>query len=132
MEETLIILKPDCIGRGLVGQVLSRFEVKGLDILNCRLLLLSRGLVMTHYEEHKNKEWFESLITFMTSNPVMIIKMRGVEAVKTCRMLIGNIDRPGTIRGDFVSYADLNHNLVHGSDSVISAKKEIELFSDLF
>ncbi len=130
MQTTLIILKPDCVQRGLIGQVLARFERKGLKIVGGKFIQVSEVLAKKHYAEHEDKPFFDNLIQFITSAPVLVLAVRGPEAVGVCRTLIGKTDgkeaAPGTIRGDFG--ISKSTNLVHGSDSPESAERELALW----
>ncbi len=130
IERTLIILKPDAVQRGLMGQVLSRFESKGLKVVACRFTQLPRETVEKHYEPHQGKPFYEGLVGFMTQSPVLLLCLEGPSAIQLCRNLMGATfgteAAPGTIRGDFGSSKGLN--LVHGSDSAESAEREIGLF----
>lgn len=129
-ERTFIILKPDCLQRGLSGEVISRFEKKGLKIVAMKLIKISRQKAEYHYAEHKEKPFFKELVDFITSSPVIIMTLEGDDAIKMARKLSGAtkaIDaEPGTIRGDFVLHT--GQNIVHTSDSAESAKREIENF----
>lgn len=130
MERTLIIFKPDAVQRGLCGQILARFEAKGLQIVGLKLMKIPTQLAETHYAPHKGKPFYEGLVKFMTSSPVVVLAIQGKGAIAVCRKLMGatfgaNADA-GTIRGDFgVSNA---FNLIHGSDSPESAQRELGLF----
>src|SRR5262245_49399749 len=130
MERTLILLKPDCVQRRLAGEVLGRFERKGLRLVALKLLQADRALAEKHYDVHKERPFFPSLVQFLTSGPTVALVLEGREAVAVARNLIGPTDGakapPGTIRGDFA--ASVQNNLVHGSDSAENAKKEIELW----
>ena len=130
MQTTLIILKPDAVQRALVGRLIARFEAKGLAIVGAKLMRVPVPLAKEHYAEHEGKPFFESLIGFITSTPVMVLAVRGNEAVAVCRKLIGATDgaaaEPGTIRGDHGLSKSLN--LVHGSDSPESAQRELALW----
>jgi nucleoside-diphosphate kinase len=130
MERTLILLKPDCVHRRLVGAVLERFEKKGLRLVALKLVQPSRSLAEKHYEVHKARPFYESLLSFLTSGPTVALVLEGREAVAVARNLIGATDgakaAPGTIRGDYA--ASVQNNLVHGSDSVENAGKEIALW----
>ena len=130
METTLIILKPDAVQRGLVSDILGRFERKGLRLVAMKLMSVPNDVAEAHYAEHKEKPFFGSLIAFITGSPVLVLALRGVDAVAVCRKLIGATNgrnaEPGTIRGDFgMSGAN---NLVHGSDSLESAQRELALW----
>jgi len=130
MQTTLIILKPDCVQRGLMGEVLGRFEGKGLKIVGGKFMQVTEELARKHYAEHDGKPFFGDLISFITSSPVMVLAVRGPEAVTVCRTLIGKTDgkqaEPGTIRGDLG--ISKSTNLVHGSDSPESAERELALW----
>ena len=130
MERTLIILKPDAVQRRLVGQIVSRFEQKGLKLAGMKLHKISRETAETHYSDHKGKPFYDGLVSFMTSEPVVTMCLEGHKAIEVCRKLMGATfgfaAEPGTIRGDFG--ISNQFNLVHGSDSPEAAKKEVELF----
>ncbi len=132
METSLIILKPDAVQRSLMGEIISRFEGKGLQVIGGKFMMVPRELAERHYAEHKEKPFFGDLISFITSSPVMVLAIRGNGAVVICRNLIGVTDgskaAPGTIRGDFGMNNSLN--LVHGSDSVESAERELATWFD--
>jgi len=130
MESTLVILKPDTVQRRLIGKIVSRFEEKGLQIVGMKLMQISEDLARENYAVHEGKEFYEPLIKFMTSGPVVALVLRGKGAVEIVRKMLGatfgcDAD-PGTIRGDFG--VSNRFNLVHGSDSPESAKREIGLF----
>ncbi|NOZ23044.1 MAG: nucleoside-diphosphate kinase [Planctomycetes bacterium] len=130
MENTLVILKPDTVQRRLIGKIVSRFEEKGLQIVGMKLMQISEGLARENYAVHEGKEFYESLIKFMTSGPVVAIALRGKDAVEITRKMLGatfgSDAEPGTIRGDFG--VSNRFNLIHGSDSPESAEREIRLF----
>lgn len=130
VENTYVMVKPDGVARGLVGEVVSRFERKGLTLENISMLTISRETAERHYAEHAEKPFFGELVSFITSGPVVAMKWSGESAVAVSRVLIGGTDpaqaTPGTIRGDFGII--VSHNLVHGSDSVESATRELEIF----
>lgn len=130
MERTLIILKPDAVQRRLVGEVLQRFERKGLRIAAMKLMQISPELAAKHYAAHEGKPFYESLVSFMTSEPVVAMVLEGFQAIDVCRKLMGQTfgfaADPGTIRGDFG--ISNQFNLVHGSDSPEAAQREVELF----
>lgn len=132
METTLIILKPDAVQRGLMGRIIQRFEDKGLQIVGLKLVRIDRALAERHYEAHKGKKFYDGLLRFMTSSPVLVIAIRGVGAVDICRSMMGatfgSKAAAGTIRGDFG--VSNSFNLIHGSDSADSARREIDLFFD--
>lgn len=129
-ETTLIILKPDAIQRGLCGEIIARFERKGLKIIGCKFMQVGEALAKQHYAEHEGKAFFGELLNFITATPVLVLAIRGPKAVSVCRNLIGSTDgreaAPGTIRGDFG--LSKSTNLVHGSDSPESAKREVGLW----
>jgi nucleoside-diphosphate kinase len=130
MERTLIIFKPDAMNRCLVGRILTRFEDKGLRIVGLKLQQSPRAQVEQHYEVHKDRPFYGSLVEFMTSGPVILAVLEGPQAITVVRNLLGATDgrqaAPGTIRGDFG--LDQQYNLVHASDSPATAAKEIDLF----
>ncbi len=130
MDTTLIILKPDAVQRGLMGRIISRFEDKGLQIVGCKLMQISGELAARHYESHEGKPFYEGLVRFMTSAPVLVMALRGVGAIEISRKMMGatfgSKADPGTIRGDLG--VSNSFNLIHGSDSPEAARKELELF----
>ena len=130
MQRTLIIFKPDCVQRRLVGQILHRFEARGLRIAALKLLQVDRTLAEKHYAEHQGKPFFEGLIQFITGGPVVVGVLDGNEAISVVRSMLGATNgaaaAPGSIRGDF-SISKQN-NLIHGSDSEASAQREIALW----
>jgi nucleoside-diphosphate kinase len=130
MERTLIILKPDAVQRGLVGQILARFEAKGLKIIAVKMMKISQELAEKHYQEHKGKDFCQGLLDYITCGPVIVIVTEGPAAIDIVRRMIGPTDGStapaGTIRGDFGT--TIRYNLVHGSDSAESAEREIGLF----
>lgn len=130
MERTLILLKPDCVQRRLLGEILQRFERKGLRLAGLKLVQASRSLAEKHYAVHKGKPFYDSLLQFLTSGPTVALVLEGREAVVVARSLIGATDgvkaAPGTIRGDFA--LSVQNNLIHGSDSPENAKTEISLW----
>jgi nucleoside-diphosphate kinase len=129
-ESTLLIVKPDAVRRGLVGEVLRRAEAKGLRIAELRMMHIDRDLAERHYAEHSEKAFFGDLVDFITSGDVVVAKLTGERAIAVLRTLMGPTDPatapPGTIRGDFGTV--MTENLVHGSDSPESAGRELELF----
>lgn len=132
METTLIILKPDAVQRGLMGRIISRFEEKGLQIVGAKMTIISSELAARHYESHKGKPFYDGLVAFMTSAPVLVLALRGIGAIAISRKMMGatfgsNAD-PGTIRGDFG--VSNSFNLIHGSDSPEAAERELALFFD--
>ena len=130
METSLIILKPDAVQRGLMGKIISRFEDKGLQIVGSRMMLISQELAATHYQDHAGKPFYDGLVAFMTSSPVLVLAIRGVGAIEICRKMMGatfgSKADPGTIRGDFG--VSNSFNLIHGSDSPEAATRELSLF----
>lgn len=130
LEQTLIILKPDCVQRRLMGRVLQRFEEKGLTIAAMKLMRISRELAERHYAPHKGKPFYPGLIDYITSGPVVVMVVAGPRAIDVSRRLMGKTfgfeAEPGTIRGDFG--ASKTYNLVHGSDAPESARQEIALY----
>ena len=130
MERTLIILKPDAVQRGLAGQILTRFENKGLQLVGVKLMQIPRQLAETHYEPHRGKPFYAGLVNFMTSSPVIVLALAGKDAIAISRKMMGatfgSKAEPGTIRGDFG--VSNSFNLIHGSDSPESAKRELGLF----
>lgn len=130
MDRTLVIFKPDCVQRRLVGQILQRFETKGLRIAALKTLQVDRTLGEKHYAEHQGKPFFEGLIEFITGGPVVVGVLVGNEAITVVRTMLGATNgaaaAPGTVRGDF-SISKQN-NLIHGSDSPESATREIALW----
>ncbi|NLC11428.1 MAG: nucleoside-diphosphate kinase [Firmicutes bacterium] len=132
MERTFVMLKPDAVQRNLVGELISRLEKKGLKICALKMLSISRELAERHYEEHKEKPFFQELVSFITSGPVVAMVCEGQNAFEIVRKLMGATDplkaEPGTIRGDYAIY--MGNNIIHGSDSYKSAEKEINLFFD--
>ncbi len=129
-ENTFIMVKPDGVSRGLVGEIVSRFERKGLGLENVRRLEIDEDLARRHYAEHVDKGFFPELLEFITSGPVVAMEWSGDSAVSVARTLMGATDpkqaAPGTIRGDFG--LAVTQNLVHGSDSVESAERELGIF----
>ncbi|HEV8420196.1 MAG TPA: nucleoside-diphosphate kinase [Actinomycetota bacterium] len=129
-ESTLLIIKPDAVRRGLVGEILSRIERKGLRIEAMRNMRIDRALAERHYAEHTDKPFFGELVEFITSGEVIVAKVTGREAISVLRGLVGATDpakaAQGTIRGDFG--IQITENLVHGSDSPESAARELALF----
>jgi len=130
MDTTLIILKPDTVQRGLTGQVISRFENKGFQIVGAKMIRISPQLAAEHYQEHQGKPFYDGLVQFMTSQPVLVLAMRGMNVIEVSRKMMGatfgSQAQPGTIRGDFG--VSNTFNLIHGSDSPQSAKRELALF----
>ena len=129
-ESTLVICKPDAVRRRLVGEILRRVERKGLRIAEMRMMRIDEDLAGRHYDEHREKPFFGELVDFITSGDVVVARVEGEQAVSVVRTLMGPTDPasapPGTIRGDFATV--ITENLVHGSDSTESAKRELNLF----
>jgi nucleoside-diphosphate kinase len=132
MQTTLIILKPDAVQRGLMGRMISRFEDKGLQIAGAKLIQIDENLASKHYAEHEGKPFYPGLVKFITSCPVMVMAVRGTNAVATARQMMGKTTGyeadTGSIRGDFSN--SKSFNLVHGSDSDESAARELALYFD--
>ncbi len=130
MERTLILLKPDCEQRRLMGRVIARFEDKGLDIVAMKMMRVTPELAKKHYAEHVNKAWYPALESFITGAPIVAAVVEGLEAIRVVREMLGATSglkaAPGTIRGDFSSSRQMN--LVHGSDGPESAAREIALY----
>jgi nucleoside-diphosphate kinase len=130
LEQTLVLVKGDGVRRKLVGEIIRRIENKGLDIRTLQLMDVSRELAEEHYAEHRDKPFFGELVEFITSTPVVAMRVEGEGAIKVMRNLMGATNpaeaAPGTIRGDLA--LSLPDNLVHGSDSPESADRELELF----
>jgi nucleoside-diphosphate kinase len=130
MERTLIILKPDAVQRRLCGQILGRFESKGLKIVGMKLSRISRELGERHYAAHREKPFYDDLLTFMTAGPVVMLALEGPKAIEVARRMMGKTfgfeAEPGTIRGDFG--VSSQYNLIHGSDSPEAAETELTLF----
>lgn len=130
-ERTLVLVKPDGVKRGLVGEVISRIERKGLTLAALELRNVERSVAEEHYAEHKERPFFGDLLEFITSGPVVAIAVEGERAIAAFRQLAGGTDpvekaTPGTLRGDFAT--EVQYNLVHGSDSPESAERELKLW----
>jgi nucleoside-diphosphate kinase len=125
-----VLIKPDAIQRGLAGEIISRIERRGLKIVAMKMLQMDEALAQHHYAVHKGKAFFDGLVNFITSSPIIAIILQGKGAVEVVRQTMGETDPakacPGTIRGDLG--LDIEHNLIHGSDSLENAAKEISLF----
>jgi nucleoside-diphosphate kinase len=134
VEETLVLVKPDGVARSLTGEILRRIEAKGYQLVDIRLVQASRELLAQHYEEHQGKPFYEPLVEFMESGPVVAMRVAGNRVIEGFRMLAGATDptlaAPGTIRGDLGRDWGLavQQNLVHGSDSPESAARELSLW----
>ncbi len=129
-ERTLILVKPDAFARNLTGEIIARFEGKGLRLVGLKLQTLTRQTAEQHYAEHNGKPFFGELVEFITSGPLVAMVLEGESAVEAARQLIGATDplqaAPGSIRGDFAT--SIGANMVHGSDSPESAAREVGLF----
>jgi nucleoside-diphosphate kinase len=130
MEKTLILVKPDAFARGLTGEIIARFERKGLRIAALRYMQVTEDLAKRHYAEHEGKPFFGELVEFITSGPIVAMVLEGEEAVRAARQVIGATNpleaAPGSIRGDFA--IAVGQNMVHGSDSPESGEREAALF----
>ena len=130
MERTLILVKPDAFARGLTGEIVARFENKGLRIVAMRHMRVDEDLAQRHYAEHEGKPFFGELVEFITSGPIVAMVLEGEEAIRAARQVIGATNpleaAPGSIRGDFA--IAVGQNMVHGSDSVESGEREAALF----
>lgn len=130
MERTLILIKPDAMQRGLAGEIIGRLERRGLRIVGLKLMQVSNELARRHYAEHEGKGFYEGLISYITSSPIIAIAFEGTNAIEAARQTMGKTNplqaAPGTIRGDLA--LETGRNLVHGSDSPASADRELALF----
>ncbi len=130
MERTYVMIKPDGVQRNLVGEIISRFEKKGFKIVGLKMLQMDRAAAEKHYAEHIGKPFFEALVSFITSGPVVAMVLEGKDVVATVRAMNGATNPaaadPGTVRGDFA--VEVGRNVVHGSDSVASAAREIAIY----
>jgi nucleoside-diphosphate kinase len=130
MERTLILLKPDCVQRRLMGRVISRFEEKGLNLIAMKLMRITPELAKQHYAEHVAKPWYPTLEKFITGGPVLAAVVEGLEVIRVVREMLGATSglkaAPGTIRGDFSASRQMN--LVHGSDGPEAAQREIAIY----
>ena len=130
IEQTLILCKPDAVSRGLVGEIVSRLESRGYLIVAMKMMQVGGDRARQHYSEHKGKPFFDGLVEFITSGPIVAMCVEGESAIEGCRALIGATNplqaTPGSIRGDLAQM--IGRNLVHGSDSLNSAKRELEIF----
>ena len=129
-QRTFVIIKPDAVQRGLVGEILARFERKGMQIVGMKFMTATADVAKKHYQEHSEKPFFGSLVSFFTSSPLVALILEGDEAIAVARTLIGATDgrkaAPGTIRGDYG--ISKSNNLVHGSDSPESATRELGIW----
>src|SRR5438552_16708239 len=130
MERTLIILKPDAVQRGIVGEIVTRFEKKGIQIAGAKFMKIAPSLAEQHYAPHKGKPFYEGLVKFMTSSPVLVVALEGKDVINIARKMMGatfgSKAEPGTIRGDFG--VSNSFNLIHGSDAPEAAARELKLF----
>ena len=130
MQKTLVLLKPDCVERRLIGEIIRRFENKGLNIIAMKMLRVTPELSKKHYAEHVTKPFYPNLEAFITSSPIVALALEGLEAIRVIRDMLGATNglkaAPGTIRGDFSSSRQMN--LVHASDSEESAVRELALY----
>lgn len=130
MERTLILVKPDGVAKGLIGEVIGRFERRGFKVAALKLLRLSTAQAEKHYAEHKGKPFFAGLVDFITSGPLVAMVIEGDNAIKAARTMMGATNpldaAPGTIRGDYA--IDIGSNIIHGSDSLASAAREIDIY----
>lgn len=130
MERTFIALKPDAVQRGYIGDIITRFERKGFKLVGMKLMQVTRAMAEEHYGEHREKPFFKGLVDFITSGPIVAMAWEGNNVVESARKMMGATNpkdsAPGTIRGDFS--VDLGRNIIHGSDSVASAERELKIF----
>lgn len=130
MENTFLMVKPDGVQRNLIGSIINKFESKGFKLIAAKIMLIPNALAQKHYDEHKERPFFNDLVDFITSGPVFAMVWEGEGVIKTARNMMGATNpqeaAPGTIRGDFG--ISVGKNIIHGSDSLESAKREINLF----
>ena len=130
MEQSLIILKPDALQRGLIGPILTRLEQRGLKLVGLKLLQIEEALARKHYAAHEGKPFFPGLVQYITSGPVVVVAIRGKAVIEIVRNTVGATNPikadPGTIRGDFA--VDIGRNLIHASDSPASGEQEVAIF----
>lgn len=130
MERTFSMVKPDGVQRGLIGEIITRFEQRGIKLVALKLMQITSALAAEHYSEHIGKAFFDDLVDFITSGPVVAMVLEGENAVAMVRAMMGATNpqesAPGTIRGDYGM--TINKNIIHGSDSPVSAAREIDLF----
>lgn len=130
IEHTFLMVKPDGVSRGIIGEVISRFERKGLTLEKMRMLTIDEDLAGRHYAEHVEKSFYRDLVSFITSGPVVAMEWSGESAISVARTLMGTTNpreaSPGTLRGDYG--LEITFNIVHGSDSPTSAERELALF----
>jgi len=132
MEKTLVLVKPDGVQKGVIGDIINRFERRGLKIVGLKMMHLTRELAGKHYAEHEGKPFYNELVDFITSGPLVAMVVAGENAIKAVRAMMGATNpleaAPGTIRGDYA--LNIGNNIVHGSDSPESAAREISIFFD--
>lgn len=130
MEQTLVLVKPDGVQRGLIGEIITRLERRGLKLIGMKFMRASRELASTHYEAHVGKPFYEGLVNYITSSPIVAMVWEGKDGIQVVRTTMGATNAaaaaPGTIRGDFA--VEIGRNLVHGSDGTESAAREVALF----
>lgn len=130
MERTFLMLKPDAVQRGLIGEVIGRFEKKGFTLVGLKMIQVDRALAEEHYKEHKGKSFFEPTVQYITSSPVVAMVWEGKNVVAIAREIMGATNpanaNPGSIRGAYAM--DISRNVIHGSDSIESAEREISLY----
>lgn len=130
MERTYLMIKPDGVERGLCGEIVARFEKRGLKLIAMKFMQIPKDVAENHYGEHKGKKFYDSLISYITSGPVLAMVWEGENAISVCRGMMGKTNpqdsAPGTIRGDFAMVTGMN--IIHGSDSPESAAREISIF----
>ena len=130
MERTLILVKPDAFARNLTGEIIARFERKGVQLVALRLMTMTRDLASQHYAEHEGKPFYEELVSFITSAPLVAMVLEGEAAIRAARQVIGATNpleaTTGSIRGDYAT--SVGQNMVHGSDAPESAQREVALF----
>lgn len=130
IERSFVMIKPDGVHRGLIGEIISRFERRGIKIVAAKMMRIQKELAERHYSEHKGKSFFEGLVEYVTSSPVICLVLEGANVISVARVMTGMTNpqdaAPGTIRGDFAMQT--GRNVIHASDSSESAKREIELF----
>jgi nucleoside-diphosphate kinase len=130
MERTYLMIKPDGVERGLCGEIVARFEKRGLKLIAMKFMQIPKDVAENHYGEHKGKKFYDSLISYITSGPVLAMVWEGENAIAVCRGMMGKTNpldsAPGTIRGDFAMVTGMN--IIHGSDSPESAAREISIF----
>ena len=130
MEQTFVMIKPDGVQRNLVGEIISRFEKKGLKLIALKMIHVTREMAYAHYQEHVGKDFFDDLVSYIMSGPVVAMVWEGPGAVQAARSIIGATNPkdadPGSIRGMFAT--DITHNIIHGADSVESAEREMKIY----